>query len=75
MPSEALGYLASLRPPNWLAPLLPADLTPKQRAAIAARLLWFPLPPTAVTFTRPMYPYPLHAHYVGGDRDKAESFR
>jgi|ERR1700722_5446888 len=69
-------YLAALPLPNWLAALMPADATPDLRALYAASLLRFPLEPTvSVTFTRPMYPYPLYAKYVGGDPNHAESFR
>ncbi len=35
----------------------------------------FPLPPEAVVFTRPVYPYPLHAKYLGkGDPNEAANF-
>jgi feruloyl esterase len=39
--------------------------------------LKFPLDPsTAITFTRPIYPYPLWAKYKGsGDPNKAENFK
>lgn len=69
-------YLASLPLPRWLVSLLPADLTTEQRARVAGSILQFPLKPSVpVTFSRPMYPYPLHASYAGGDPNAAESFR
>lgn len=48
-----------------------ADLTPERM-----RQLTFPLDPAIpVQFTRPVYPYPLRAHYLGhGDPDAADSF-
>lgn len=47
------------------------DLTPQQ-----LRLVTFPLDPaTPVRFTRPVYPYPARAHYLGeGDPNNADSF-
>jgi len=38
---------------------------------------WFPLKPgTHVAFTRPLYPYPQYAKYIGrGDPNKAENFK
>ena len=35
----------------------------------------FPLDPTYMEFSRPIYPYPIQAEYVGhGDANKAENF-
>jgi hypothetical protein len=70
------SYLASLPLPSSWVSLLSADSTTELRNSLAAFTLRLPLAPSVpVTFTRPMYPYPLYAKYAGGDPNQAESFR
>jgi hypothetical protein len=70
------AFLASRALPDKVVSELPADTPPEVRASIAAYFLPLPLESTIpVAFTRPMYPYPLYAHYTGGDPNKAASFR
>jgi Tannase and feruloyl esterase len=54
----------------------PTSLTPEMWTERGAFLLRFPLDPAApVAFTRPLYPYPLHAMYTGrGDPKDAANF-
>jgi len=68
-------YLATAPLPQ-LPQELPADMTPEMRAAIAAHFLRLPLDPSIpVAFTRPVYPYPTMAKYLGhGDPNNAASF-
>jgi feruloyl esterase len=63
--------------PIDLPPSFPADLPPEQRAGIAAFFLEYPLgPDVPLSFTRPIYAYPLFAKYRGsGDPDDASNFR
>jgi feruloyl esterase len=55
---------------------LPADITPEARVSIAIDFLELPLDPAIpVAFTRPVYPYPTRAKYLGrGDPNSASSF-
>ena len=70
------SHLAALPLPSWLQALLPEDVSEQLHIAAAASVVKLPLDPSVpVTFTRPMYPYPSYAHYVGGDPSRAESFR
>jgi feruloyl esterase len=49
---------------------------PAQKGDFSYLLEDFPLDPAQVVFTRPVYPYPIEAHYRGhGDPAKAENFR
>jgi len=80
-PDEMMGahvsdaYLASLSP-GGMASLLAKDSPPGLRAAVAAFSLRLPLEATVpVTFTRPVFPYPLYPKYVGGDPNQAASFK
>lgn len=67
-------YLA--RAPLLDLPMLPPDLSPERRAAVAAQLLRYPLKPEIpVQFSRPVYPYPLYARYRGsGDVRSAMNY-
>ena len=67
-------YLATAPLPQL--PQEPADMTPEMRAAFAAHFLRLPLDPSIpVAFTRPVYPYPTMAKYLGhGDPNNAASF-
>jgi feruloyl esterase len=69
------SYLATAPLPK-LPQNLPADITPEARAAIAVDYLELPLDPVIpVAFTRPVYPYPTRAKYLGrGDPHSASSF-
>jgi Tannase and feruloyl esterase len=69
-------YLRERPLPLKIASELPSDTPPGVHAAIAASLLAFPLDPEIpIDFTRPVYPYPLYAHYLRGDPNQATSFR
>jgi len=72
-------YLASLPvPEKWkkLAETMGMTLTPELRAMLAVSDLKFPLDPAIpVAFTRPVYPYPMVAKYLGhGDPKDATNF-
>lgn len=69
-------YLASLPLPDDLGIPAGTTLTFEDRAMIAASRLTFPLDPKIlVSFTRPIYPYPLYAKYKGvGDPNDASNF-
>lgn len=69
------SYLATVPLPK-LAQDLPADLTPEARVSIAVDFLELPLDPAIpLAFTRPIYPYPTRAKYLGqGNPNSASSF-
>jgi hypothetical protein len=74
-----IDYLTYLE--NWVergeAPkVMIGAHVPSHREGLSAWGLTLPLAPsTPVSFTRPIYPYPLHAKYKGrGDPNKAEDF-
>jgi feruloyl esterase len=69
------AYLISQPLPKSIESWLPPN-APELRAAVEASLLSFPLSAgVPIDFTRPIYPFPLHARYVGGDPTQASSFR
>jgi feruloyl esterase len=70
--SEA--YLASVPLPEL--PELPVEMTAEMRVDINAYFLPLPLDPAIpVSFTRPVYPYPTRAKYLGhGNPNSAASF-
>jgi hypothetical protein len=72
-PDDAWLISATL-PKEWAEQL--ADSPPEMKAWIAAWFLRMPLDSgTRVTFTRPVYPYPLRAKYSGrGDPADAKNF-
>jgi hypothetical protein len=69
-------FLAAQPLPPDLSASIVQNLTRQGRIAIAARQLRFPLDPSVpITFSRPIYPYPLVAKYRGrGDKNAASSF-
>jgi hypothetical protein len=70
------GYLAAQPLPSGIESTLPADANADLRASIAGGLLQYPLDSKVpIDFTRPIYPFPLHAKYVGGDPNRASSFK
>jgi Tannase and feruloyl esterase len=74
----AIDYLTYLE--NWVerghAPDKMIGVHVPERNWGQSIMLRFPLDPaTPVSFTRPIYPYPIHATYTGrGDPNKAENF-
>jgi hypothetical protein len=69
------AYLAAQMIPSSIESELPVDTPQEVRNVIAAELLPLPLDPDIpLKFTRPVYPYPLHAQYKNGDPNRASSF-
>jgi hypothetical protein len=81
-PSQMIGahvndaYLAAQPLPASIESTLPQDADSELRTIISAGRLHYPLDPgIPVDFTRPIYPFPLHARYVKGDPKQASSFQ
>jgi feruloyl esterase len=75
--ADVVDYLAAIE--NWVeANQAPEKLQAyhlKDSLSLASAVRDFPIPAAQVEFSRPVYPYPLVARYLGrGDPNSAESF-